>query len=284
MTAVLGAFTGQWLKLVKRPAVRILAALLMVILIGLGYLLGWLITSHLKQFGGTPPRGETTAQLVAAFHPRQFLTTTVQGTGGLGSVLVLILGALMMGSEYGWGTMKTAFTQRPGRLQVLAGWLLALAAVVAILAAIFLAVGAACSVLLGLIDRAALDFPPPAEVGKGFLVLYLTWGWAAMFGLALAVAFRQSALALGIGLAEVLVLESLVFGILTPIGGERLRAVERFFPGPNGAAFTQWLGSPTGAPPATPVASVGQAALVLGLYVVAAIALSAVILRRRDEI
>ena len=41
--------------------------------------------------------------------------------------LALVLGALMFGGEYGWGTVKTMLTQRPGRASVLGGQLLALA-------------------------------------------------------------------------------------------------------------------------------------------------------------
>ena len=35
-----------------------------------------------------------------------------------GGVLALMLGVLTLGSEYGWGTLRTLFTQGPGRLRV----------------------------------------------------------------------------------------------------------------------------------------------------------------------
>ena len=37
-----------------------------------------------------------------------------------------MLGVFALGSEYGWGTLKTLFTQRPGRLRVFAAKLAAL--------------------------------------------------------------------------------------------------------------------------------------------------------------
>ena len=40
-----------------------------------------------------------------------------------------MLGVLTVGSEYGWGTLKTLFTQGPGRLRVFAAKLIAVAAV-----------------------------------------------------------------------------------------------------------------------------------------------------------
>ena len=43
-----------------------------------------------------------------------------------GGVFALMLGVFALGSEYGWGTLKTLFTQRPGRLRVLAAKLVAL--------------------------------------------------------------------------------------------------------------------------------------------------------------
>ena len=45
-----------------------------------------------------------------------------------GGVFALMLGVFALGSEYGWGTLKTLFTQGPSRLRVFAAKLAALGA------------------------------------------------------------------------------------------------------------------------------------------------------------
>src|SRR5256885_11320774 len=50
-------------------------------------------------------------------YPINFVKNSLNGVGIIGSILTLILGALAVGSEFGWGTVKTVYTQRPGRLQ-----------------------------------------------------------------------------------------------------------------------------------------------------------------------
>ena len=94
-----------------------------------------------------------------------------------------------------------------------------------------------------------------------------------------------AAVLLAIGLAYLLVVESLVFGVLGQVGGTVLQTVEKFLPGPNASALIQSFGSATpqavrGAPP--PIAGAGEATLVLFLYVFAALVVSATLLRTRD--
>ena len=53
----------------------------------------------------------------------------VQGMPMFGGAIVLILGALAVGSGYGWGTWKTVLTQGPGRVAAFGGTLVALGVV-----------------------------------------------------------------------------------------------------------------------------------------------------------
>ena len=92
--------------------------------------------------------------------------------------LALVLGALMFGGEYGWGTVKTLLTQRPGRTSVLVGQLLALATALVVGIAVLFATGAASAAALAVAENQPLDWPGiPAlaeGVGAGVLVL-LMW-------------------------------------------------------------------------------------------------------------
>ena len=57
--------------------------------------------------------------------PHEFVGNVLGGYPFFGGVLILILGVLTLGSDFGWGTLKTLFTQRPGRLQVFGSKLIA---------------------------------------------------------------------------------------------------------------------------------------------------------------
>lgn len=286
MSGLAGALTSEWLKLRKRPAIWVLAAVLLALVILLGYFVGWFFIRRAPASTNFGP-GVKASDLLQAYYPHAFVRTVVGGLSQLGGALALIMGVLTVGSEYGWGTMKTLYTQRPGRLQLLAGRLLALVAVLAIVAVAFLVTAAAGSLVIGQIDGAPITWPPIWELVRGFLYTMLIWGWDAMLGVALAFLFRQSALAIGLGLVYVFVIDAILFSVLAQVGGGTLKTIERFFPGPNGTALVQSLGSATRVPAglaAQPLVGPGQAALVLGLYIAVAIVVSAVVARRRDEI
>ena len=50
---------------------------------------------------------------LAEFLPESLAGTLIAGFPFFGGVFALMLGVFAVGSEYGWGTLKTLFTQRP---------------------------------------------------------------------------------------------------------------------------------------------------------------------------
>lgn len=48
--------------------------------------------------------------------PRALTANLLSGLPTFGGVFALMLGVLTIGSDYGWGTLKTLFVQRSGRL------------------------------------------------------------------------------------------------------------------------------------------------------------------------
>jgi ABC-2 type transport system permease protein len=50
---------------------------------------------------------------VGQFFPESLAGTLIGGFPFFGGVFALMLGVFAVGSEYGWGTLKTLFTQRP---------------------------------------------------------------------------------------------------------------------------------------------------------------------------
>ena len=74
--------------------------------------------------------------------PENLVGTLMGGFPFFGGVLALMLGVLTFGSEYGWGTLKTLFTQRPNRMHVFGAKLLALAFALAASMLLVFALGA----------------------------------------------------------------------------------------------------------------------------------------------
>jgi hypothetical protein len=112
----------------------------------------------------------------------------------------------------------------------------------------------------------------------------LIFGFWAMFGLALATLFQQSALAIGLGLAYALVVEVLIFGLLGGLGGDIVKQIQQWFPVANTTYLTDSFGSIRlrGVQATTPYADATHAVLMLLLYVAAFTAISAYLSRTRD--
>lgn len=273
------SFRSEWLRLTRRPAAWVLALALLAILLTVSYALVWIIFTFPPR---TLPPGTTPAELKRIVYPASWLRTVLGDTTGLGGAIALILGVIVAGSEYTWGTVKTMVTQGPGRLRVLAGKALALELAIAVLAVALLAAGAAASALLVTIDGKASSWPDGLEVLKALGTAWLVMSMYAGLGFTLAVLFRQAALAVGIGLVYMLVVESLVLNLLGSF--EAFRSIVSAFPGSNASALIASFPSPvrTGAAARAPGVDALQATLVLAAYTVLFGAVAGLVFRRRD--
>jgi ABC-2 type transport system permease protein len=276
---MIASFRSEWLRLTRRPAVWILGVVLLAILLTLSYALVWIIFTF-------PPRGLTTPgstpeEVKKVVYPASWLRTVLGDTTGLGGAVALILGVIAVGSEYTWGTVKTMVTQGPGRLRVLVGKLLAVELVIAILAVALLAAGAAASGLLATIDGAASPWPRVPDVLAALGTAWLIMSMYAGLGFVLAVLFRQPALAVGIGLVYMLVIESIVLNLLG--SAEAFRSIVSAFPGSNASALIGSFPSPVrGAQALAHGIGALQATLVVAAYTVLFGAVAGLAFRARD--
>lgn len=281
------AFSGELFKTVRRPAVWVCIVVLLGLAVTIGYAIPWLIFSHppAGSTQGLPP-GTTLADFKVTLYPENFVRQTLQQWSVLGGVFALILGVLLQGSEYGWGTIKTLYTQRGGRLEMLAGKVAALGVVVLVLVLALFAVDAAASTAIAVVDSHSLSFPEPGVIAKALVAMYLIFGFWALFGLVLATLFRQSAMAIGLGLAYALVIEALIFGLAAALVPNVVNPIRQWFPLTNAT----WLANSFGqarirdVPPTTPApyADATHAVLVLGVYLVGFVVITAWLVRRRD--
>src|SRR6266511_6053456 len=123
-----GSYRAELLKLLRWPAMWILAALLLVLSQVFGYLIPYV--GYRSGGGSGFAAGQTPAQLLADLLPGRLVPNTLGGFPMFAGAIALIIGGLAAGGEYGWGTLKTILVQRPRRLTVLAGKLLAVQTVI----------------------------------------------------------------------------------------------------------------------------------------------------------
>ncbi|HVD01845.1 MAG TPA: ABC transporter permease subunit [Candidatus Dormibacteraeota bacterium] len=286
MSATAATFRWELFKLYRRPAVWVSVIILLVLALALGYGLVWYIYTHPPaRAAASLPRGASFALLKVGLYPAAFVKHTLGQWSTLGGVFALIVGVLSQGSEYGWGTVKTLFTQRPGRLSLLAGKLTALAVLVLVMVVALFAVDAASSYVVALLDGKSVSWPAWQDVAKGIAAAWLIFGFWAVLGFSLATIFRQSAMAIGLGLAYAVLIEGIIFAILGTLGSDYTKVIEPWFPLANAgylvAAFGQ-AAEGSGAPAAAPLADATHAVATLLVYVATLIAVSAVLTRRRD--
>ena len=277
---MIGIFKAEWLKLRKRPAMRSIGVIWLALVLLLGYLLPYLVFQN-------PPRGRAgarfaSAALLPSLLPNNLAHWFVPTFSGLGGTLILILAALVGGSEFGWSTLKTILTQRPGRLGVFTGKLLALAVLLMLFVVLGYVVAAIGSLIVALLQHAPVTWPPASDLARSAGAMFLIFAAWTAFGLGLAVLFRGTALAIGLGLAYALVIDRLIaaFSGISDI----VKAVSQGLLGTNASALvdpfrSSSIGERAGA---GAIAGPGQAAIVLGAYIVVFVVLAGILLQRRD--
>jgi ABC-2 type transport system permease protein len=198
-----------------------------------------------------------------------------------------MLGVFAFGSDYGWDTLKTLFTQRPGRLHILGAKLAALAVVLVPFVLALFAAGAVTSYVIAQIEHAPVTWP-----SAWLLVRALAAGWLilavwAILGVLLGIVTRGTSLAIGIGILYALVIEGLLsafadsVSVLEPLTNVFLRANGYSIATALGASRQDIAASGPGSFSGPFVDSV-QAVAVIVAFIAGLTALSAFLLRRRD--
>jgi ABC-type transport system involved in multi-copper enzyme maturation permease subunit len=279
---VLASTRAELLRLRKWPAVWITGGAWLFMAMMFGYLFNYLsYTSGDTSFSN---EGETSASLLAQLMPAYVPNVLIQGTPMFGGALMMVLGALVAGSGYGWGTWKTIFTQGPSRTSVALGSLLGLTAVVVTLVAVTLAMCFAASLGIAAIESQSVVWPSLSDLAQGVGAALGVMEMWALFGFLLGTLARGPALSVGLGLVWSLVIENLLRGV-----GALLSWVDAFTHVLPGTAAGSLVGSIVGIQPGgdtTPgvvdTLSATQATWTLLAYVVILPAIALFLIRRRD--
>ena len=214
---MVGSLIFELLKLRKRPAVLVLSAILLALTVLFGYVLQYQFVldqrAMVDQRDPGPGAATVAKTILHSILPENVLSNVLHDFSDLGGPVALILGVLTVGSEYGWATLKTILSQRPGRSEVFLGKAFALGIVFAVLTLLIFAAGASASYVIALNERASVAWPSILDwmsaLGAAWLSL-AAWGAVGMF---LATLLRGASLAIGLGLVYVLLIENMIVGL-----------------------------------------------------------------------
>lgn len=258
------------------------------VLLGIWVILGELFLYIFPYISYLDNSGSFRAEPLTDMLPSHLVAGWISGFPFYGGAIVLILGALTFGSEYGWNTLKTVFTQRPGRLRILAAKLIAVGLFLLLFVGASLLANAISAEAIALREGAASSWPSAWDFVRGFAIGWFILAVWTGLGLLLGVVTRGVALAIGIGIIYALVIEGLLGAFADTISW--LHPLAKILVRANAYSLVKPLGALSGGGGASggpgaysgPFVSDLQAFLVLAAYLVVFLAVSALLLRQRD--
>ena len=252
---MIATIKAEWRKNRFRPAFLVSLAVVAASTVFV-YGIVWYLATH-------PSPGNQQGASLLTLYPDQFVNNVMAVGLLLGEAMAVVLGAVLAGSEYSWGTTKTMLTQRPGRLTNWSGRVVVFAAGLAIMALVLFVVGAASSVAVASFEHHTTTWPATLYIAEGLGAVWLVFIANGAIGLALAV-------------------EVLGVRFIDSLNNGAFKWIGNLFVGQNATALLQNFTSPASGPSPSPAIAAHQAVLVLVVYFVALIVLAAGLLRMRD--
>jgi hypothetical protein len=278
---------AELIRLGRWPVTWVLCGTWLALNLAFGYLLNYLTyrSDDGVGFSADASSPDRARAVLAQMMPDSVPVTTVKELPLGGGALVLILGALAVGSGYGWGTWKTVFLTGPRRSVAVAGTLAALAVVVTGLVFTTFAVDLLVAYVVAMAESQPVIWPALADAARGLGAALLISGMWTAGGVLLGTLTRGPALAVGLGLVWTLVVENLLRGFAELLGP--VKAMTDVLPGTAAGSLAGALGAlPQSDPNGTPgvMTAIGGTAAValLGAYLFAFVLASLALKTRRD--
>jgi len=271
--------TAELLRLRKWSAIWVIVGAWLALSLSFGYVFNYVAyKTGDDNFAGD---GATNAQLLAELLPSAIPDVIVSGLPMFGGALAMVVGALVAGNGFGWGTWKTVFTQGPSRFAAVGGSLTAVTIFIFAMMTATLALCAGVSVAIAATEGQSITMPALGDLaqsfGSGFLVLEM---WA-LLGFLVGVIAKGPALAVGLGLVWSLVVENLLRGVGSLLPG--IETVTDALPGTAGGSLAgAIIGGPNGTPGVLDAISGERALITVAAYVLVAAVAAVVVMRRRD--
>jgi ABC-2 type transport system permease protein len=267
---MIATIKSEWRKSRLRPAMLVGFALVAA-LPPLAYGLLWYEATH--------PGNSDLPVTLASLYPDQFVIVALSSIYPLGAALAIALGALLSGSEYNWRTLVTAMTQGPSRMTFWTGRVIVFGCWMALLTMGAFATAALSSAVVAIAESHAITWPGLDVVAKAAGAIWLILLANGAIGLALGVAIRQSAVALGVGLAYFLSIEGIVLKFIDSFNNGNYQWVGNASISQNAYALLQHFFADV--PSRLPI-SESQSVAVLATYVIALTSVAGALLWRRD--
>ncbi len=282
MKDLMASTKAEMLRLRKWPAYWIILGTWILLNLTFAYLFNYLAytSGDMKTMSDGAPEDVLLHQMLPAAVPEVF----TQGMAMFGGALMLILGALTIGSGYGWGTWKTVLTQGPSRTNAIGGVLISLALTVIGLVCVAFVVDIGVASIIATIQSQSLALPGSVQAVNGIITGTAILGMWTLAGALIGAIARGPALAVGLGLVWVLVVENLLRGvaaIFSPI-----KVLTDHLPGTAAGSLAGAMRTVEG--PSTPgvldILSRTQSLIALVAYVVLFAAATIWLVRRRDMV
>lgn len=253
------------------------------VLLGLWVLLGMMFAFLLPYSAYRGGEGAALTPLL----PENLITSVIGGFPVFGGVIALMLGVLAIGSDYGWETLKTVMSQRPGRVQLLISKLTATFLLLTLFALAIFAAGAIASYTIANLEGVAATWPSALDIVEALAAGWFLLAIWASIGVALAVLSKGTALAIGLGVLYALFIESLLSALAGQISW--LASATEYSIRANAYSIVAGIGVPSESFAENgpggffgPYVGLGQAILVLAAYAAVFLAISAMTFVRRD--
>jgi ABC-type transport system involved in multi-copper enzyme maturation permease subunit len=282
MNDLMASTKAEMLRLRKWPAFWIILGTWILLNLTFAYLFNYLAYSSgdMKTMSNGAPKDVLLHQMLPAAVPEVF----TQGMAMFGGALMLILGALTIGSGYGWGTWKTVLTQGPSRANAIGGALIGLAVTVIGLVCVAFVVDIGVASIIATSRSQSLAWPGLGQAVNGIVTGTAILGMWTLAGALIGAIARGPALAVGLGLVWVLVVENLLRGvaaIFSPI-----KVLTDHLPGTAAGSMAGAMRTVDG--PTTPgvldILSRTQSLIALVVYVALFATATMRLVRRRDMV
>lgn len=281
MNAVLRSTHAELLRIRRWPAVWVTVGAWTALALMFGYVFGYL--AYKTGDNGFSNEGQTMASILHDLMPESVPNVLLQGMPMFGGALMMVLGAMVAGSGYGWGTWKTVFTQGPTRTSSLLGSLAAMTVFVVGTVLFTLVLYFGVSLVIAASESQDVVWPSAGSIVQSVLAGLLVLEMWALAGFALGTMSRGPALSVGLGLVWALVVENLLRGVGSLLGP--VEALTHVLPGTAaGSLVGSIIGVDAGGGTPGVVDSISgtQATWTLLVYLVALPLLSLALTRRRD--
>jgi ABC-2 type transport system permease protein len=280
-TTLINSSRAEFLRLRRWPAVWVTLGVWLFLSLMFGYLFNYF--SYKTGDLSFSNEGASTASIFTELLPAAVPDVLLQGMPMFGGALMLVLGGLVAGNGYGWGTWKTIFTQGPSRRTVVAGSMLTLSAFVVMVVLLTVVLCFGVSVTIALTEGADLVWPTAGSLLQSVLAGCLVLELWALAGYAVGTLARGPALAVGLGLVWTLVVENLLRGVGSLLGP--IESLTHVLPGTAAGSLVGSLvgvQSGDGTPGVLDVLSGTRAAWTVAAYLLAFLVITLIVTERRD--